>query len=111
MPFVQRNAQGELIALFAEAQPQASEWLDAEAREVHNFVGGSGAVAGQGRGFGDLDSDFIRVLEDVIDALIDKNLLRLTDLPLEAQRKLLARKDLRQHLRSRLDLLPGDEVI
>lgn len=109
MPFVQRNFQGEIVAMFATAQPQASEWLDAQAAEVRAFVGE--ASPGPTAAFGNLDSDFIRVLEDVIDALIDKNLLRLTDLPLEAQRKLLARKDLRQHLRGRLDLLPGDDVI
>nr|WP_295549588.1 hypothetical protein [uncultured Pseudacidovorax sp.] len=109
MPFVQRNSQGEIVALFATSQPQAGEWLDAQAAEVRAFLGDPPAAPAAA--FGSLDSDFIRVLEDVIDALIDKNLLRLTDLPLEAQRKLLARKDLRQHLRGRLDLVPGDDVI
>ncbi len=53
----------------------------------------------------------IRVIEDVVDVLIDRGLLRLTDLPPEAQRKLLARKGARARLRQGLDLLGPSDVI
>ena len=62
-------------------------------------------------GFNGLDTDFIRVLEDLIDTLIEQGVLRLTDLPAEAQRKLLARKGLRNRLRNSLDLIGQDDVI
>lgn len=47
--------------------------------------------------FAGLDADLVRVLEDLIDALINRNILRITDLPAEAQQKLFERK----HFRSR----------
>ena len=62
-------------------------------------------------GFAHLDADLIRVIEDVVDVLIDRGLLRLTDLPLDAQRKLLARKGARARLREGLDLLSPNGVI
>lgn len=47
------------------------------------------------------DADFIRVLEDLIDVLLDKHILLLTDLPEAAQQKLLKRKKMRaKHIQS-----------
>lgn len=58
----------------------------------------------------DLDTGFIRVLEDLIDALIANGTLRLTDLPQEAVEKLGQRKRARQHLHDSLDLLNDDNT-
>lgn len=57
----------------------------------------------------ELDADFIRVLEDLIDALIANGTLRLTDLPQEALDKLHQRKRARQQLRNPLDLLDDND--
>lgn len=57
----------------------------------------------------ELDVDFIRVLEDLIDALIANGTLRLTDLPPEALDKLNKRKSIRQQLRNSLDLLDDND--
>ena len=67
-----------------------------------------GASASQ---FSGLDADFIRVVEDLIDVLIEKGVIRITDLPPGAQRKLTARKDLRGRLRGALDLLDRHDMI
>lgn len=56
-----------------------------------------------------LDADFIRVLEDLIDALVANGTLRLTDLPAEALDKLSRRKQTRSRLRDALDLIDDDE--
>jgi len=58
-----------------------------------------------------LDADFIRVLEDLIDALLANGTLRPTDLPAEAMRKLNQRKRARQQLRDSLDILDDDDTI
>ena len=60
-------------------------------------------------GFSQLDAEFVRVLEDLIDALISHGTLRLTDLPVQAQRKLTERKQQRARLSEELDLLPDDD--
>jgi hypothetical protein len=59
----------------------------------------------------ELDTDFIRVLEDLIDALIANGVLRLTDLPPQALEKINQRKRARAQLRESLDLLDDDDQI
>lgn len=60
-------------------------------------------------GFNESDADFVRVLEDLIDTLITKNVIRHTDLPPAAQRKLMLRKGLRNRIAGALDFLGKDE--
>ena len=38
----------------------------------------------------------MRVIEDLVDVLLSKNILNITDLPAEAQAKLFARKSFRE---------------
>lgn len=58
-----------------------------------------------------LDADFIRVLEDLIEALLANGTLRLTDLPAHALEKLSQRKRVRQRVRNSLDLIDDDEEL
>jgi hypothetical protein len=62
-----------------------------------------------------LDADFVRVIEDVIDTLIARNLINITDLPDQAQAKLFARRSFRERLGSHalrlFDAAPEGEVI
>jgi hypothetical protein len=66
--------------------------LPADHPEVRQFMG-EGSEAKQ---FASLDQGFLRVLEDLIDALIRRNVLCITDLPMEAQLKLFDRKHFRE---------------
>ena len=103
MPYVQRDATGWVVALFTEAGPGHEEELPLGHPD-------SAALTGS-EDFARLDADLIRVIEDVVDVLIDRGLLRLTDLPPDAQRKLLARKGARARLRQGLDLLGPSDII
>lgn len=58
-----------------------------------------------------LDADFIRVLEDLIEALLANGTLRLTDLPPHALEKLNQRKRVRERVRNSLDLIDDDEEL
>ena len=75
--------------------------------DVRAFLG-AGAPA-QGENFASLDADFIRVIEDVIDALISKNVINITDLPVEAQTKLFGRKGYRERAAKDALKLFGDD--
>jgi hypothetical protein len=105
MPYVRRNAEGRIDALFAEPAPDASELLPSSHIEVLAFLGVDTVAAA----FGALDADFVRVTEDLIHTLIEKGVLQFTDLPPEARRKLQARETFRsRRLDGALDLLgPG----
>ena len=59
----------------------------------------------------ELDADFIRVLEDLIDALLANGTIRLTDLPPHALEKLNRRKGIRKRLRDSLDLIDDEDGI
>lgn len=54
------------------------------------------------------DLDMIRVLDDLIELLIDKGVIQFTELPAQAQDKLLKRTQLRRGRRD-LDLLEDEE--
>ena len=103
MYFVRRNTQGEIVALAKEMNGEHSEQIDPHHPEVLKFLAHSGEV------FNDLDTSLIRVIEDLVDVLIDKNLLRLTDLPLPAQEKLLSRKKVRSSLKNSLNILVDND--
>ena len=104
MPYVRRHAATGLIdSLHRHDEGAGDEFLADDHPEVQAFVGNGGA--GDQREFSRLDADFVRVLEDVIDTLIVKHVLNLTDLPEQAQAKLLARKSFRERTsRSSLQL-------
>jgi hypothetical protein len=96
MPFVKRNQQGHIIGLFSEAQTDTKEELPANHRDVLRFLAISEATDNQNYRLNQSDNDFIRVLEDLIDILLKKHIILLTDLPQAAQNKLLTRKKMRQ---------------
>ncbi len=54
------------------------------------------------------DTGLARVLEDVIDVLINRGVIQFTDLPDQAQLKLLERRQTRASLANRLQLLPDE---
>ena len=103
MPYVRRNAEGRPLSLHREAESDAQEFLPDDHPEVLAFVGQTAD------GFAQLDADFIRVLEDLIDVLIRGKVINITDLPMQARQKLYSRKGHRAtSTLSELNLL-GDE--
>ena len=108
MPYARRDANGQIASLHREATGEA-EFLPEDHPEVRAFLGSTSAVEdGASERFARLDADFVRVLEDVIDTLISRNLINITDLPSEAQAKLFSRKTFRERSSSRALKLFGD---
>lgn len=106
MLHVIRNADGTIQSVSNQFQP-GSELLDGLDPEIQSFLcTGTGKPAFQAT-----DCDLVRVIEDLIDTLIMKNVIRHTDLPDAAQRKLMIRKGLRSRMHGALDLLGGDDVL
>jgi len=92
MPYIRRTPTGAIDSLHRQPVADADEFLPDQHAEVQAFVG----RRGDDEGYSKLDADFVRVLEDVIDTLIVKNILNITDLPPEAQAKLFERKGFRE---------------
>lgn len=95
MPFVVRDAHGAVVGLLKESDDSAAEFLPPDHPEVAAFVAETvepGSFPLQA------DVAMIRVIEDVIDLLIAKNVIVLTDLPPVVQEKLLRRRNRRTEL-------------
>jgi hypothetical protein len=95
MPYVTRDSQGLIDTVYREAVAGA-EALPADHPEVLAFLGHD--EEHQHR-FASMDAGLVRVLEDLVDVLIDRNIIRITDLPLEAQQKLFERKHFRDRIK------------
>jgi hypothetical protein len=98
MPYVERDASGVIVGLFGEPRPGAEEWLESDSQEFFDFlrrVQGEGSSETLER-LAHSDQALIRVVEDLVDTLISRDLLHFTDLPDAAQAKLLERRSLRR---------------
>ncbi|GEK74121.1 MULTISPECIES: tryptophan synthase subunit beta like protein [Halomonas] len=109
--YVQRDEGGNIQLVSREETPDCAEFLPADSPELLAFL--SEGEAGKAR-FQASDLAFVRVLEDVIDLLMDKGLIRFTELPEAAQQKVMERQSLRRRLNG-LHLVSdregGDDVI
>lgn len=124
MPYVQRDETGRITAISLESTDISGEFLPNDHPDIRNFLGGILPQTSQGQpspfrvetedGFICLDQNgeptrcgnwipdsdvaMIRVIEDIIDALIEKNVIMFTDLPEAARTKILSRKSARNKL-------------
>ncbi len=102
MPYIKRGEQGRVVAVSLEPAPGFDEEVAANAPELATFVAMPAASLDE------TDQDFVRVLEDVVQLLIDKGIILFTDLPQSAQEKIMRRQQLRSELGERLDLIGDD---
>lgn len=107
MPFVRRDAEGQITAVFGAPEEGALEEIPANSSELLTFLG-SGAVPESQR-WVESDMQLARVIEDLVDVLIDKNIISFTDLPLAAQQKLMTRHGKRHDLGYIAKLFPTDD--
>lgn len=102
MPFVKRDEQGRITTVNLEPGEGLAE-LSPNAPELLAFMQKMGMEQST---LQQSDMRLVRVLEDLIDLLIDRDVIRFTDLPLPAQEKLMERRSIRQSLGA-LNLLDG----
>ncbi len=106
-----RNADGHVVALtrqvLSNEDVEAGSWEVASAADpdVQAFLRD---VSSKSQLLSQTDAGLARVLEDLIDVLINRGLIQFTDLPEAAQAKLLDRRQTRASMVNRLELLPDD---
>lgn len=98
MLFVERNKQGKIVALRASAEEGATEHKTVVDQEIVDFLSQGKASDSWLRILSQSDVGIIRILEDVIDLLIEKNIIMFTELPEDAQTKLRERKMIRKKM-------------
>lgn len=102
MPYVKRDVDGRITTVNLESGDGLEE-LPPNSPELLEFINQMGLEQST---LQQSDMRLVRVLEDLIDLLISRDLIRFTDLPLPAQEKLMERRSMRQSLGA-LDLLGG----
>ncbi len=105
MLYVLRDAAGEILSLHRTPVAGAHS-IAADHPDVAAFLGRSPDQ----QQFASLDAGLVRVLEDLIDVLIRRNVLNFTDLPPEAQAKLFDRKHFREGMQAHSLKLFGDQL-
>ena len=130
MPFVHKDAKGKILAVYTEPVEGAHEVAPndpALAAFIQANIPASGASADPGAGpaadsgadstepgddWAQSDLGLVRVIEDLIEVLIDKKLIMFTDFPEGAQRRLLDRRGLRKEFDLVEDLFgDGEEIV
>ena len=108
MFYVQRDAQGQLIRVEAAAYAEATETLPADHHDIQAWFANA-AVENSLKQLKQSDFEMIRVLDDLIQVLTQKGVIRVTDLPAAAQAKLMDRTQAREALGGLSQLIDEDE--
>ncbi len=106
MPYIKRNELGQVCAVSLTPQGGHIQSTREDAPELELFLE---QLEDDQQRISGTDMPLVRVLEDLIDLLIDREVIRFTDLPDAAQNKLLKRRHLRAALNPGLDLLDDSE--
>jgi len=106
--YIKRNDHGHIIAVSQTAEQGMTEYVDDNSDELQLFL--QTIKSHHQIMLEQSDQKMARVLEDVVNLLVEKGTIRFTDLPEAAQIKLLSRRELRQQ-RQGIDLLDdGDDL-
>ncbi len=105
--YVRRDAQGQITAVSREPLDGVSEQVPDGSAEVQAFVAAADGTHPKQQQLTETDLELVRVIEDLVDLLIDRGVITFTDLPQAAQEKLSKRQSLRLQHRT-LNLLSDD---
>jgi len=111
MPYVHRNEQGQVMRLLESPSIDGDEWLELEHGDVITFMQQSEQASELKKSLHTSDVEMARVLEDVVDLLMAKQVFTFTELPEVVQDKLNRRKTLRQEVNDLSDLITEEESI
>ncbi|MGY4531321.1 hypothetical protein ACVW0Y_000424 [Pseudomonas sp. TE3786] len=109
MLYIQRNEFGELTRVEAAAFEGATGTLPADDHDVQAWYANH-TVESNLLQLKQSDLEMIRVIDDLISVLMNKGVLRITDLPPAAQGKLLSRNQSREALGGLHRLINDDDA-
>ncbi|MFH2123390.1 MAG: hypothetical protein ABIJ50_07920 [Pseudomonadota bacterium] len=98
MLYVERDQKGKIVAIRREADTAEMELKEAVDDEILEFLVDDKTNDSMIRLLASTDAGGMRILEDLINLLVRKNIIMSTELPHDAQIKLRQRRQLRQRL-------------
>lgn len=100
MLYVERDGEGTIIAMHSSPKPNAREEKSVVDEEILDFLHTTVSADSRKLLLTLSDMGIIRLLEDLIELLIQKNVILFTELPEQAQEKITERKRLRETITS-----------
>ena len=98
MLYIERKSDGTIAAIHQAPSAKATEQKTLLDEEILEFLGKDTKLDSWIQLLTLSDISIIRIIEDLIDVLVSKNVIMLTDLPVEARAKLKERKQVRQKI-------------
>lgn len=111
MPYVLRNQQGEIESLHQEQGNDNKQWEDDSNPEIIGFIANGNKPDQFKQALTGSDNEMVRVIEDLVELLMQKQIFVYTELPEAVQAKLNVRKQLRKDLSSLENLINEDDGI
>ncbi|OEJ67122.1 hypothetical protein [Magnetovibrio blakemorei] len=108
MPYVMRNAEGRIVAVLSE-QVEGSEMVSANDPGLGQFLAADSPEQRAQRELMESDLGLIRVIEDLINVLVERGVIMFNDFPEPVQRKLLMRSGMRKEFSYVDDLFNADD--
>ena len=108
MIYVRRDPSGKIVAASRDSSSSEAEGWEKAAENDPELVAFCRNLSSRAHVLSASDLELIRVLEDLINLLIENGVIRFTDFPAAAQAKLLTRRDTRAALNAKRLRLLGD---
>lgn len=103
MVYVKRDANNNIIAVYSDSAEDAAEEVDNGSNEVQDFL--SKCNLDKQSEMLKSDLELIRVVEDLVQILIAKNVISITDFPIAAIEKLSQRGKIRSQYQKVSDIV------
>jgi hypothetical protein len=112
MPFVTRDKSGRISGVSDHAEVGISEEVRADDPELGQFLVDQGLTTPEAirQRLAESDLQMVRLVDDLIDVLMEKGVIRFTDLPQAAGEKYLHRQVARRRLQSDL-IVDADDIL
>ncbi len=98
MLYVERNSEGQIVAVSLQSKKTDAEPKAVMDEEILKFLAKNSDSDFWMKMLSASDMGIIRILEDLIDLLVAKNIIMYTELPEDAQKKIQQRKKAREKM-------------
>jgi len=109
MPYIKRDEHNRIVAFSLTEEAGFDEYSEDTSSELQAFLQQQMVTPEKNSALEASDQSIIRVLEDLIMLLSDKGVIQFTELPDEAQNKLMRRLSMRRAINDLSDLVSIDD--
>ena len=113
MTYISRDASGKITGVFDHAEAGAAEEVRPDDPELARFLADQelSSPSAIRQLLAESDLKMVRLVDDLVDLLIDKGVITFTDLPQAAGDKYMQRQLARKRLQAVADLMVGEKDI